>query len=233
MKTLIIIPTYNEINNVVRIVEKILSLNENFYVLIIDDNSPDGTGIKADELAKRNNKVSVIHRSGKLGLGTAYIAGFKYALADHSIDYIFEMDADFSHNPDDLLRLRDVLNNFDVVVGSRYKGGIRVKDWEKSRLFISKMANLFVSFIAGVPVSDSTAGFVGYRRRVLESVDLNGVTANGYGFQIEMKYKINKKGFKIKEEPIVFHGRGEGESKFNLKIILEAFLLVWKLRFQR
>jgi len=232
LKSLVVIPTYNEKGNIQKITEKVLSLDKDFYVLIVDDNSPDGTGPLADELSKKYDRVSVLHRAGKQGLGTAYIAGFKNALLRKDVGYIFEMDADFSHNPDDLLRLREGFKEADVVVGSRYCGGIRVKNWEFSRLFISKSANMFVSMVAGVPASDSTAGFVGYKREVLEALDLNGVTANGYGFQIEMKYKVNKKGFKIKEIPIVFSGRAEGESKFDFKIIREAFLLVWKLRFR-
>lgn len=229
---LVIIPTYNEKDNIRGIVEKVLSLSKDFGVLIIDDNSPDGTGILADELSKEYTAVSVIHRSGKLGLGTAYVEGFRYALTRKGVEYIFEMDADFSHNPNDLLRLIEGFKEADVVVGSRYTGGIRVTDWDLFRLFVSRMANIFVYLVTGLKVSDSTAGFVGYKRKVLESIDLGGLDSNGYAFQIEMKYKINKKGFRIKEIPIIFYGRREGKSKFNLKIILEAFLLVWKLRFR-
>lgn len=229
---LVIIPTYNEKDNIRGIVEKVLSLSKDFGVLIIDDNSPDGTGILADELAKEYTAVSVIHRAGKLGLGTAYVEGFRYALTHKGVEYIFEMDADFSHDPNDLLRLIEGFKEADVVVGSRYVGGIRVTDWDLVRLFVSRMANIFVYLITGLKVSDSTAGFVGYKRKVLESIDLNDLDSNGYAFQIEMKYKINKKGFKIKEVPIIFYGRREGKSKFNLRIILEAFLLVWKLRFR-
>lgn len=232
MKSLIIIPTYNERENIQKITEKVLSLNENFNVLIIDDNSQDGTGVLADELSKRYNRVFVIHRSGKMGLGTAYMEGFKYVLSKKDIDYIFEMDADFSHDPNDLLRLQEGFSDADVVVGSRYSGGIRVTDWDLTRLFVSRMSNIFVYLVTGLKISDSTAGFMGYKRRVLESINLNNLDSNGYAFQIEMKYKVNKEGFKIKEIPIIFYGRKEGKSKFNLKIILEAFLLVWKLRFQ-
>lgn len=229
--SLVIIPTYNERNNIQKIVERVLSLNNSFRVLIIDDNSPDGTGIIAGELSKKDNRVSVIHRSGKLGLGTAYVKGFKYALSQEDIDYVFEMDADFSHDPSDLLRLLEGFKEADVVVGSRYTGGIRVTDWDLMRLIVSRMSNIFVYFVTGLKVSDSTAGFVGYKRDVLKTIVLDNLDSNGYAFQIEMKYKVNKNGFKIKEIPIIFHGRKEGKSKFNLKIILEAFLLVWKLRF--
>lgn len=232
MNSLVIIPTYNEKNNLQKIVEKVLSLDNTFKVLIVDDNSPDGTGLIADELSKNNQRVSVIHREGKLGLGTAYVAGFKYALEQNDIGYVFEMDADFQHDPEDLLRLKSGFKEADVVVGSRYVEGIKVENWEFSRLIVSKSANMFVAFVAGVPVKDSTAGFVGYKKEVLQNIDLKKVSANGYGFQIEMKYKIAKKGYKIKEIPIIFHGRIEGESKFNFKIIKEAFFLVWKLRFQ-
>jgi dolichol-phosphate mannosyltransferase len=232
MNSLVIIPTYNEKNNIQKIAEKVLSLDNNFKVLIVDDNSPDGTGILADELSRKHERVSVLHRTCKLGLGTAYVEGFKYALSKDDIAYVFEMDADFQHDPNDLLRMRDGLIDAEVVVGSRYKEGIRVRNWELSRLFVSKLANMFVSFIIGIPVYDSTAGFIGYKKEVLKSIDIEGIATNGYGFQIEMKYKANKKGFKIKEIPIVFHGRREGESKFDFKIIKEAFFLVWKLRCQ-
>lgn len=232
MKSLIIIPTYNEKDNIKKIVLEVLSLNKDFRVLIIDDNSPDGTGILADELVKEYKEVSVIHRSKKLGLGTAYAEGFKYALRNKDIGYVFEMDADFSHNPEDLLRLLKGFEEADVVVGSRYIGGIRVTDWDLSRLFVSRMANIFSYLVTGLKVSDSTAGFVGYKRNVLESINLDNLDSNGYAFQIEMKYNVSKKGFGIKEIPIIFYGRREGKSKFNLRIILEAFLLVWKLRFQ-
>lgn len=232
MKPLVIIPTYNESKNIQRIVEMILGLSDDFRILIIDDNSPDGTGRLADELAEGNQRISVIHRLGKLGLGTAYREGFKYALRRKDIKYIFEMDADFSHDPQDLLRLVSALSDTDVVVGSRYIRGVRVKNWEFSRLFISKLANIFVSLIMGLRISDITSGFVGYKREVLDSLDLNGISSNGYAFQIEMKYKTRRRGFGIKEVPITFYGREEGKSKFNCKIILEAFLLVWKLRFQ-
>jgi len=232
MSILVIIPTYNEKDNITKITEKVLSLDSAFKVLIVDDNSPDGTGLLADELSKKNKRMAVLHRTGKLGLGTAYVAGFKYALEQKDIDYVFEMDADFQHDPEDLLRLKEGFENADVVVGSRYVKGVGVKNWELSRLLVSKMANIFVSFVAGIPVKDSTAGFVGYKKQVLQDIDLTEVSTNGYGFQIEMKYKINKKGYKIKEIPITFYGRAEGESKFNFKIIKEAFFLVWKLRFQ-
>lgn len=230
--SLIIIPTYNEKGNIRQIVEKVLSLSKDFKVLIIDDNSPDGTGVAADALSKEYPRVSVIHRFGRLGLGTAYVEGFRYALAQKDIDYIFEMDADFSHDPNDLLRLIEGFRAADVVVGSRYIGGIRVTSWDLTRLFISRAANIFVYLVTGLKVIDSTAGFVGYKKKVLESLDLSDLDSNGYAFQIEMKYKVNKKGFKIKEIPIIFYGRKEGESKFNIRIILEAFLLVWKLRFR-
>lgn len=231
MKTLIIIPTYNERENIQGIVESVLGLSEDFSVLIVDDNSPDGTGRLADQLRERYRRVSVIHRSGKLGLGTAYCEGFKYALRHEDIRYIFEMDADFSHNPQDLLRLIAGFQDADVVVGSRYIGGIRVKDWEFSRLFVSKLANIFVFLVTGLKIFDITAGFIGYKREVLDSLDLNSIDSNGYAFQIEMKYNASRKGFKIKEIPITFYGREKGRSKFNFRIILEAFFLVLRLRF--
>lgn len=230
MNSLVVIPTYNEKDNIRGIVGKVLSLDKDFSILVIDDNSPDGTGVLADELSKRHPRVSVIHRPGKLGLGTAYREGFEYVLSNTNAEYIFEIDADFSHNPADLLRLRDEFMDADVIVGSRYIGGIRVSGWEFSRLFISKLANVFVSLVTGLKLKDSTSGFVGYKRKVLESMRLGDLNSNGYAFQIEMKYKINKKGFRIKEIPIIFYERDKGESKFNFRIILEAFLLVLRLR---
>lgn len=234
MKKVVIIPTYNECENVARMTDKVMSLAGDFDLLYVDDGSPDGTAdIIRTKISEYGSRVNLVERSGKLGLGTAYIAGFRWALA-HGYDQIFEMDCDFSHNPDDLLRLSARLEkDADVVVGSRYVKGMNVVNWPLSRILISYGASLYVRMVTGMPVADSTAGFVGYRREVLERINLDNVRMIGYGFQIEMKYTAWKHGFRLREESIVFTDRELGTSKMSSSIFGEAFFGVMKLPFRK
>ncbi|MBR5807313.1 MAG: polyprenol monophosphomannose synthase [Alistipes sp.] len=234
MKRVVIIPTYNECENVARMTDKVMSLAGDFDLLYVDDGSPDGTAnIIREKMAEYGTRVNLVERSGKLGLGTAYIAGFKWALAN-GYDEIFEMDCDFSHNPDDLIRLAARLeSDADVVVGSRYVKGMNVVNWPLSRILISYGASLYVRIVTGMPVADSTAGFVGYRREVLERINLDNVRMIGYGFQIEMKYTAWKLGFRLREESIVFTDRELGTSKMSSSIFGEAFFGVLKLPFRK
>ena len=234
MKKVVIIPTYNECENVARMTDKVMSLAGDFDLLYVDDGSPDGTAdIIRTKISEYGSRVNLVERSGKLGLGTAYIAGFRWALA-HGYDQIFEMDCDFSHNPDDLLRLSARLEkDADVVVGSRYVKGMNVVNWPLSRILISYGASLYVRIVTGMPVADSTAGFVGYRREVLERINLDNVRMIGYGFQIEMKYTAWKHGFRLREESIVFTDRELGTSKMSSSIFGEAFFGVMKLPFRK
>ncbi|MBP3356131.1 MAG: polyprenol monophosphomannose synthase [Rikenellaceae bacterium] len=231
MRKLVIIPTYNELENVSAMIDKVFSLEEEFDLLIIDDGSPDGT---ADVVRRRQQefpgRLHLLCRSGKLGLGTAYLTGFRWAL-EREYDYVFEMDCDFSHDPDDLVRLyRAALEGNDVVIGSRYVTGVNVVNWPMGRLLMSWFASRYVHIVTRMPVRDATAGFVCYSRRVLESLDLDGVRMKGYGFQIEMKYSAWKLGFRIKEVSIVFTERVLGCSKMSSGIFGEAFWGVMKLR---
>lgn len=231
--SLVIIPTYNEIENIERMVRKVFSLSKSFHLLIVDDGSPDGTADVVKNLQKEfSNQLFIHERKGKLGLGTAYIAGFKWAL-DRDYEFIFEMDCDFSHNPDDLERLYKgcVENGGDVAVGSRYTKGGEVENWPWHRLFISKGAGVYVNLILGLGVKDATAGFVCYRRKVLQNLNLDNIRFIGYAFQIEMKYKSKKGGFKIVEVPIKFIDRLYGESKMSMNIFKEAFIGVLQMRF--
>ena len=234
MRKLVIIPTYNERENVARMIAKVLSLGERFDMLFVDDGSPDGTAaIIEGERQLNSDRVFLIERNGKLGLGTAYIAGFRWALA-HDYDAVFEMDCDFSHNPDDLLRLaRRLESDCDVAVGSRYVRGVNVVNWPLSRLLMSYCASKYVRIVTGMPVCDATAGFVGYRRKVLETIDLDAVQMVGYGFQIEMKYTAWRLGFCIGEESIIFIDREAGTSKMSGGIFGEAFFGVLRLPFRR
>jgi dolichol-phosphate mannosyltransferase len=237
MKHLVIIPTYNEKENIEAILRKVLSLPLPFDILVIDDNSPDLTAhiVKNMMNTEFPDRLFLLERSGKLGLGTAYILGFKWAL-EYQYDYVFEMDADFSHNPNDLLRLYDACENqsADVAIGSRYVDGVvNVVNWPMGRVVMSFYASKYVRFITGMPVWDATAGFICYSRRVLESIDLNAVKFVGYAFQIEMKYTAYKLGFKINEVPIVFTDRKLGQSKMSKKIFKEAFFGVFQLRFRK
>jgi dolichol-phosphate mannosyltransferase len=229
MKTLIIIPTYNELENLPRLLPDVLSKDENINVLIVDDNSPDGTAAFVESQMKNNNRIHLIKRLSKQGLGTAYIAGFKYAL-QNNFQFIFEMDADFSHDPKEIPRFLDEIKNSDVILGSRYITGVNVINWPMRRLLLSWFANLYTRVITGMPVHDATGGFKCFRREVLEAIDLDRVTSNGYAFQIEMTFKAWKKSFKIKEIPIIFVDRVKGKSKMSKKIVREAVTMVWKLR---
>ncbi len=233
MSNLVIIPTYNEIENIGKMVRKVFSLAETFHLLIVDDGSPDGTGAEVKALQREfPDKLFLMERSGKQGLGTAYIAGFKWAL-EKGYAYIFEMDADFSHNPEDLPRLLEVCRSgkADIAVGSRYVGGGKVENWPLNRIFISYGASLYVRMITWMPVKDCTAGFVCYRREVLEAIDLDRIRFIGYAFQIEMKYRAWRRKFRIKEVPITFVDRKEGQSKMTKGIVKEAILGVWNMRF--
>lgn len=241
MKTdsLVIIPTYNENENIESIIEEILLQGKEFAILIVDDNSPDKTGDTVKKIQKKKSKtkdkrVHLIEREKKMGLGSAYIEGFRWAL-DKGYEFVFEMDADFSHDPASLKELRKMLieEKNDLVIGSRYKKGINVINWPMSRLILSYSANLFAKVITGVPLSDLTSGFKGIRKSVLENLDFDKIDAEGYGFQIEIHFYSYWKGFKIKEIPIVFTERRSGNSKMSKKIIWEAFWLVWKLGIRR
>ncbi len=232
---IVIIPTYNEKENIEKMIRKVRSLEGNFHLLIVDDGSPDGTAAIVKKLqGEFADSLFIIERQGKQGLGSAYKAGFRWCL-DHGYDYIFEMDADFSHNPDDLLRLYNAcgVEGADMSIGSRYCKGIMVKDWPLGRILMSYGASLYVRSVLGMKIFDTTAGFVCYSRKVLDTIDLDAVRMKGYGFQIEMKYNAWKLKFKVKEVPIVFTDRVEGVSKMSGSIFGEAFRGVIKLRFRR
>ena len=233
-KKLIIIPTYNEIENIEAITRKVFSLEGNYHILVIDDGSPDGTATAVKKLQEEfPDRLFLVERSGKLGLGTAYLTGFKWSLG-HGYDYTFEMDADFSHNPDDVPRLYQACKDgADLAVGSRYCNGISVVDWPLGRIMMSYFASLYVRTVLRMKVYDCTAGFVCYSRKVLETIDLDGVRMKGYGFQIEMKYTAYRLGFKIAEVPIIFINRQLGTSKMSGSIFGEAFWGVLKLRFRK
>ena len=233
-KNLIIIPTYNEIENIEKMVRTVFDLPREFELLIVDDGSPDGTANKVKELQKEyTSKLHIEERKGKLGLGTAYIHGFKWALA-RDYDFIFEMDCDFSHNPKDLVRLLEACENgADVAVGSRYTKGGQVSNWPIGRILMSYFASVYVRIVLWLPVKDTTAGFKCYRKKVLQTIDLDAVRFMGYAFQIEMKYRAYKKGFKIVEVPIMFTDRVLGVSKMSTKIFKEAFLGVVQMRFMK
>jgi dolichol-phosphate mannosyltransferase len=234
LRAIVIIPTYNERNNIRRLAPLVLQQDPRLEVLIVDDNSPDGTGAVADELAAVLPRVHVLHRPRKQGLGPAYIAGFRYALAQGA-DLIFEMDADFSHSPDALPRFLYEMdhNSADLVLGSRYVAGGGVKDWELTRRIISQGGSLYARTILGVSIRDLTGGFKCFRREVLETIDLDAVAANGYVFQIEMTYRTLLLGFRVKEIPILFANRTEGQSKMSGAIFMEAATAVWQLRLRR
>lgn len=231
-KSLVIIPTYNELENIPKLIPAVLSQDDSIDVLIVDDASPDGTGKFIEEEMKKNQRLHLIKREKKMGLGTAYIAGFKYAL-DKGYDFIFEMDADFSHDPNEIKNFLTEINDCDLVLGSRYIHGIRVLNWPMRRLLLSFFASVYTRVITGMPIRDATGGFKCFRRKVLESINLDKVKSNGYSFQIEMTFKAYKKGFKIKEIPIVFVDRIKGKSKMSKKIVREAVVMVWKLRLRQ
>ena len=229
MKALVIIPTYNERENLTELLRQIFALGIGLEVLIVDDNSPDGTGELADQMAAADPNVHVLHRAGKMGLGSAYVAGFKYAL-ERDYEAIFEMDADFSHNPESLPVFLKELETADLVLGSRYLHGVTVVNWPLSRLILSYAANVYSRVITGMNIKDATGGFKCFRRQVLEAIDWSRVKSDGYGFQIEINFKAFRKGFRIKEIPILFVDRRAGESKMSRKIVWEAAYMVWRLR---
>jgi dolichol-phosphate mannosyltransferase len=229
--SLVIIPTYNEKENIERIIRKVFSFEKAFDILIVDDGSPDGTAQIVKSLQNEFKGLHIEERTGKLGLGTAYIHGFKWALKKN-FDFIFEMDADFSHDPNDLLRLYDACKekNNDLAIGSRYTNGVNIVNWPMSRLLMSFFASKYVKFVTGLPVNDSTAGFICYKRSVLETINLDKIQFVGYAFQIEMKFKTWKSGFDIIEVPVVFTDRKEGYSKMDTSIFFEAFIGVIQMK---
>lgn len=230
-KALVIIPTYNERENIEPLVKAILALPVKVDVLIVDDNSPDGTGEIADRLSQQFPQVHVMHRTEKNGLGRAYCAGFAWAL-ERDYEYIIEMDGDFSHNPADIPAFLEAAKNADLVIGSRYSNGIRVINWPLKRLMLSLGAAKYVQLITGMPITDPTGGFKCFRRHTLQSINLNEIRSNGYSFQIEMSHKVWRQGMKIVEVPIVFTDRFQGKSKMSRKIVWEAVWMVWRLLFQ-
>jgi dolichol-phosphate mannosyltransferase len=230
-QTVVIVPTYNERDNLPRMAAKLLSLPAALDVLVVDDNSPDGTGKIADELAAKHPQIHVLHRSEKNGLGRAYIAGFKWAL-EKKYEYIFEMDCDFSHDPEEIPNFLKKVENADLVLGSRYDGGVRVINWPLKRLLLSRFAGIYVWLITGMPFTDPTGGFKCFRRRALEFLKLDGVHSNGYSFQIELTHRLWRDGFKVVETPIIFTERVEGSSKLSRSIVIEAFWMVWWLWLQ-
>ena len=230
MEKLIIIPTYNERDNIELLLERVLALPHGFEILVVDDGSPDGTGEVVEEWSRRDARVHVLRRPGKLGLGSAYRDGFRFAL-DHGAELIFEMDADFSHDPGALGGFLVAAEDADVVLGSRYLNGVSVVNWPLSRLFLSYFANAYTRWVTGLPVRDATGGFKCFRRRALESVRLDRVKSDGYAFQIEMTFKCWRKGMRVKEIPILFVDRSVGVSKMSRHVIWEAAGMVWRLRF--
>lgn len=231
-KVLIIIPTYNESENVPRLVDEIFSIQKEVHILFVDDKSPDGTATIIKGIQKDNNQVHLLERAGKFGLGTAYLTGFKYALGK-GYEYIFEMDADFSHDPKEIPNFLKAIEEYDLVLGSRYKHGVNVVNWSMRRLLLSFFANMYTRIVAGLPIRDATGGFKCFRREVLEALDFKDIKSNGYAFQIEVSFKAWRKGFKILEIPIIFIDRQAGVSKISKSIMWEALFLVWKLRLIR
>jgi len=232
-RTLIIMPTYNERENLPRMADRLMQLPEAVELLVVDDSSPDGTGQIADELAAKNSRIHVLHRAQKNGLGRAYIAGFKWALA-HDYEFIFEMDGDFSHDPAAIPEFIAAAEkeHADLVLGSRYSNGIRVVNWPLKRLVLSRGAGIYVRIITGMPFSDPTGGYKCFRRRALQAIDLDAVQSNGYSFQIELTHRLWRQGLKVVETPIVFTDRKHGQSKMSGHIVREALFMVWKLWFQ-
>jgi dolichol-phosphate mannosyltransferase len=228
-KILIIIPTYNELDNIEKIVREIYAVNSALDILIVDDNSPDGTGEQVKKLKNTFENLYLIEREGKLGLGTAYVAGFNFAL-QNGYSIVFEMDADFSHDPKEIPNFLEAITEADVVIGSRYIKGVNVVNWPLSRLMLSYFANRYTRFVTGMPLCDSTGGYKCFRREVLEAIDLSEIRSGGYSFQIEMNFKAWKKGFKLTEIPIIFIDRAIGKSKMSKQIIREAVWMVWKLK---
>ena len=231
VEALVVIPTYNERDNIERLIRTLLALPVDLAVLVVDDDSPDGTGRIVEDLARAEPRVSILHREKKLGLGTAYIAGFKWALARTDARYVFEMDADFSHDPAAIPRFLERIRDADVVIGSRYVEGVTVVNWPLSRLILSISANIYTRVVTGMPLHDATGGFKCFRREVLMALPLDQIKSDGYSFQIEMNFHAWKQGFRIVEIPILFTDRLVGASKMSRRIIWEAAFMVWKLRF--
>jgi dolichol-phosphate mannosyltransferase len=230
-KSLVIIPTYNEVENIKKLLKSVIQLNiPNLYVLVVDDNSPDGTAQIVEDLGIEDSRIRLMRRPGKQGLGTAYVAGFKYAITE-GFDFVFEMDADFSHDPKEIPKFLEKIEAFDLVIGSRYATGVNVINWPLSRLLVSLAANSYTRMITGLPVHDCTSGFKCFRREVLQSINLDKISSDGYSFQLEMTYKAWKRGFKICEIPIIFVDRTKGESKLSSKVMWEAAWVVWRLGF--
>jgi len=230
-KTLVVVPTYNERENLPPLAKRLLALPTPVDLLVVDDNSPDGTGKIGDELAAKEPAIHVLHRSEKSGLGRAYIAGFKWAL-EHGYDCVFELDGDFSHNPDDIPMFLEAAKEADLVLGSRYLNGIRIINWPLGRLMLSKCAAKYVKLITGMPFTDPTGGYKCFRRRALEAINLEAIRSNGYSFQIEMTHLLWRQGMKVAEVPIIFTDRFQGHSKMSGHIVREALWMVWRLWFQ-
>jgi dolichol-phosphate mannosyltransferase len=229
-RAVVIVPTYNERENILKLIDAVLAQSPILEILVVDDGSPDGTGALVDERAAVDSRVHIIHREKKLGLGTAYLAGFNWALA-RPYEFVFEMDADFSHDPQHLPQFLSSIENADLVIGSRYRDRrVTVVNWPIERLLLSYFANVYARFVTRLPIFDTTAGYKCFRRKVLESVDLNDVRSNGYAFQIEMHFRVWRQNFRIVEIPIVFVDRTEGTSKMSKKIVREAVWMVWRLR---
>ena len=229
MKSIVVIPTYNESGNIEKIISAVLKAAPEIHVLIVDDNSPDGTSALVEAMMRSNDCIRLLKRAGKMGLGTAYCEGFTLAL-EWGYDIIMEMDADFSHNPDDIPRFLEELKTSDVVIGSRYSNGVNVVNWPMRRLILSYGANLYTRIITGMSIKDATGGFKGFRAEALRKIDFTEIHSNGYAFQIEMNYRLWKAGAKIKEIPIIFIDRTSGTSKMSRSIVYEAVFLVWKLK---
>jgi dolichol-phosphate mannosyltransferase len=233
LKALVVIPTYNELENISQIIPEVLKRGDHFNILVVDDNSPDGTADAVKLLQEEyKNRIHLLERPGKMGLGTAYVAGFKFAL-ERDFDYIMEMDADFSHNPDVLPDFMKEIQEADLVLGSRYVTGVNVINWPLRRLLLSYCASIYTRIVTGLPIKDPTGGFKCFRRKVLEDINLDDVHSNGYSFQIEMSFRAWNRGFRIKEIPIVFTDRVGGKSKMSPQIVREAIWMVWKLKIQQ
>ena len=229
-RILVIIPTYNEVENIKNLIPQVMKQDSRIEILVIDDNSPDGTADAVDAMMKKNQGLNLMRRSSKQGLGTAYVAGFRYAL-DNNYDLIFEMDADFSHDPAEIPRFLERMEEYDLVIGSRYIRGVNVVNWPMSRLILSWSANVYARIVTGLPIRDATSGYKCFKRIVLENIDLDRIHSDGYAFQIEMHFKAWQKRYRLLEIPIVFVDRNIGDSKMNPGIVREAAWMVWKLRF--
>lgn len=228
-RTLVVVPTFDEAENIPRLIPAVLGQAPHLDMLVVDDGSPDGTADLVKAMQKNDPRIHLIERPGKMGLGTAYVEGFRFAIR-HGYDRVFEMDADFSHDPAEIPNFLAASEKADLVIGSRYTNGVRVLNWPIKRLLLSYFANVYTRFMIGLPLHDATGGFKCYRRAVLEAISLDGIRSNGYAFQIEMSFKAWKKGFRLVEIPIVFHDRRSGFSKMSKSIVYEALFMLWRLR---